>query len=96
MRTQHKPGGSFSLASAPALAPSYSQHPLLPCPPPRAAGSMVAPSVPCTLVTPLAPHSLSFRPLIIPEGSLVTVRVPPFARSHARCGPGAGFGGLGL
>jgi hypothetical protein len=27
---------------------------------------MVAPSVPCTLVTPLSPHSLSFRPLIIP------------------------------
>jgi NAD+ kinase len=45
---------------------------------------MVAPSVPCTLITPMSPHSLSFRPLIIPEGSLLTVRVPPFARSHAR------------
>ncbi|KAI8469594.1 MAG: ATP-NAD kinase-like domain-containing protein [Monoraphidium minutum] len=49
-----------------------------------AGGSMVAPSVPCTLITPMSPHSLSFRPLIIPEGSLLTVRVPPFARSHAR------------
>lgn len=47
-------------------------------------GSMVAPSVPCTLITPMAPHSLSFRPLIIPEGALLTIRVPPYARSHAR------------
>ena len=27
-----------------------------------AGGSMIAPSVSCTLVTPVAPHSLSFRP----------------------------------
>lgn len=46
---------------------------------------MVAPSVPCTLLTPLSPHSLSFRPLIIPENADVLVRVPLNARSHARC-----------
>jgi NAD+ kinase len=45
---------------------------------------MVAPSVPCTLLTPMSPQSLSFRPLVIPESSLLTVRVPPCARSHAR------------
>lgn len=50
----------------------------------RAGGSMVAPSVPCTLLTPLSPHSLSFRPLIIPESAALTVRVPTYARSHAR------------
>jgi NAD+ kinase len=45
---------------------------------------MVAPSVPCTLLTPLSPHSLSFRPLIIPENADLLVRLPPTARSHAR------------
>jgi NAD+ kinase len=49
-----------------------------------AGGSMIAPSVPCTLVTPLSPHSLSFRPLVIPESSDIVIRVPPSARSHAR------------
>jgi NAD kinase len=46
---------------------------------------MCAPSVPCTLLTPLSPHSLSFRPLIIPENADLLVRLPQNARSHARC-----------
>jgi NAD+ kinase len=45
---------------------------------------MVAPSVPCTLVTPLSPHSLSFRPLIIGENADLMIRLPEDARSHAR------------
>jgi NAD+ kinase len=45
---------------------------------------MVSPSVPCTIVTPMSPHSLSFRPLVIPEGAPLAVRVPHAARSHAR------------
>lgn len=49
-----------------------------------AGGSMVAPSVPCTLVTPLAPHSLSFRPLILPESSSILIHLPEHSRSHAR------------
>lgn len=49
-----------------------------------AGGSVVAPSVPCTLITPLSPLSLSFRPLIIPESSDILVRIPHKARSHAR------------
>lgn len=49
-----------------------------------AGGAMVAPSVPCTLITPLSPHSLSFRPLIIPESSSLSIRLPSSARSHAR------------
>jgi NAD+ kinase len=61
-----------------------SHCPPAPLPHPIPPGSMVAPSVPCTLVTPMSPQSLSFRPLVIPESSLLTVRVPPVARSHAR------------
>jgi NAD+ kinase len=49
-----------------------------------AGGPMVAPSVPCTLLTPLAPLSLSFRPLIVPESSDIMVRLPGYSRSHAR------------
>ena len=50
-----------------------------------AGGPMVAPSVPGTLLTPIAPHSLSFRPLVVPESSEIEIHLPPSARSHARC-----------
>ena len=46
---------------------------------------MVAPSVPGTLLTPIAPHSLSFRPLVVPESSEIEIYLPPHSRSHARC-----------
>ena len=46
---------------------------------------MVAPSVPGTLVTPIAPHSLSFRPLVLPESSEIAIHLPMDSRSHARC-----------
>lgn len=49
-----------------------------------AGGPMVAPSVPCTLVTPVAPHSLSFRPLIVPEHSVIEVHLPAASRAQAR------------
>ncbi|KAG2484825.1 hypothetical protein HYH03_016392 [Edaphochlamys debaryana] len=49
-----------------------------------AGGPMVAPSVPCTVMTPIAPLSLSFRPLVIPESSSICVHLPTCARSHAR------------
>ncbi len=49
-----------------------------------AGGPMVAPSVPGTLLTPIAPHSLSFRPLVVPESSEIEIHLPPSARSHAR------------
>eukprot|EP00884_Botryococcus_braunii_P019601 jgi/Botrbrau1/6324/Bobra.0339s0032.1 len=51
-----------------------------------AGGPMVSPSVPCTLLTPIAPHSLSFRPLVVPETSSIEVHLPPQSRSHARAG----------
>lgn len=50
-----------------------------------AGGPMVAPSVAGTLITPIAPHSLSFRPVVVPESSEIVVQIPPHARSHARC-----------
>lgn len=49
-----------------------------------AGGPMVAPSVPCTIITPLAPLSLSFRPLVIPETSEVIINVSPLSKSIAR------------
>ena len=38
-----------------------------------AGGPCVSPSVPCTLVVPVSPHTLSCRPLVLPE--LATIRV---------------------
>lgn len=49
-----------------------------------AGGPMVAPSVPCTLVTPVAPHSLSFRPLVLPEAAVVRLSLPASSRAAAR------------
>ncbi|KDD75820.1 ATP-NAD kinase [Helicosporidium sp. ATCC 50920] len=49
-----------------------------------AGGPMVAPSVPCTLLTPVAPHSLSFRPIVVPEHSVIEVHVPKSARGEVR------------
>eukprot|EP00198_Chlamydomonas_reinhardtii_P013159 XP_001702496.1 predicted protein [Chlamydomonas reinhardtii] len=49
-----------------------------------AGGPVVAPSVPCTVLTPIAPLSLSFRPVVIPESSSICVHLPTCVRSHAR------------
>lgn len=49
-----------------------------------AGGPMAAPSVPCSLLTPIAPHSLSFRPLVVPESSEIEIYLPHTARSMAR------------
>ncbi|XP_021729016.1 NAD(H) kinase 1-like isoform X1 [Chenopodium quinoa] len=48
-----------------------------------AGGSMVHPQVPGILFTPICPHSLSFRPLILPEHVTVRVQVPYNSRSPA-------------
>lgn len=49
-----------------------------------AGGPMAAPSVPCTLVTPVAPLSLSFRPLVLPETSNIILHVAEHSKSMAR------------
>eukprot|EP01135_Chromosphaera_perkinsii_P005998 Nk52_evm1s378 gene=Nk52_evmTU1s378 len=48
-----------------------------------AGGSMVHPSVPCILLTPICPHTLSFRPLILPDTVELQVVVPQDSRNTA-------------
>lgn len=39
-----------------------------------AGGPIIVPTVECMVVTPICPHTLAFRPLVIPAGEQVTVR----------------------
>lgn len=48
-----------------------------------AGGSMVHPNVPCMLFTPICPHSLSFRPVILPDSARLELKIPPDTRSNA-------------
>jgi NAD+ kinase len=48
-----------------------------------AGGSMVHPSVPAILFTPICPHSLSFRPILLPDSAELELRVPDDARDTA-------------
>lgn len=48
-----------------------------------AGGSMVHPNVPCMLFTPICPHSLSFRPVILPDSAHLELKIPADARSNA-------------
>ena len=48
-----------------------------------AGGSIVQANAMCICVTPLAPHSLSFRPLIVPVSTTVTLKKPEDNRSSA-------------
>ncbi|KAK4773273.1 hypothetical protein SAY87_028292 [Trapa incisa] len=48
-----------------------------------AGGSMVHPNVPCMLFTPICPHSLSFRPVILPDSACLELKIPEDARSNA-------------
>ncbi len=40
-----------------------------------AGGPMIYPSVPCMLMIPVAPHTLSNRPIVLPESSLIEICV---------------------
>jgi NAD+ kinase len=48
-----------------------------------AGGSMVHPNVQAILVTPICPHSLSFRPILVPDSASLKVQVAPDARNSA-------------
>jgi NAD+ kinase len=48
-----------------------------------AGGSMVHPNVPAILMTPICPHSLSFRPVILPDYAKLELRIAGNARSSA-------------
>ncbi|KAJ8450327.1 hypothetical protein Cgig2_004784 [Carnegiea gigantea] len=43
----------------------------------------VHPNVPCMLFTPICPHSLSFRPVILPDSAWLELKIPEDARSNA-------------
>ena len=47
-----------------------------------AGGSMVHPSVPAILLTPICAHTLSFRPLVLPDASILTCIVPEDGRAN--------------
>ena len=44
---------------------------------------MTAPSVASVLITPICPHTLSFRPLVLPDSTRIKIRLPPGARASA-------------
>lgn len=46
-----------------------------------AGASMVHPNVPAIILCPICPHSLSFRPIIVPAGVEIKIMVAPNARS---------------
>ncbi len=48
-----------------------------------AGGSMVHPSVPTMLFTPICPHSLSFRPLLFHDSATLKISVPQTCRTAA-------------
>lgn len=48
-----------------------------------AGGSIVQSNTQCICVTPMAPHSLSFRPLIIPVTTVISIKKPNDNRGSA-------------
>ena len=44
---------------------------------------MVHPSVPAILLTPICAHTLSFRPMLLPDSCILTAEVPLDCRSNA-------------
>ncbi|CAH1772485.1 unnamed protein product [Owenia fusiformis] len=48
-----------------------------------AGASMIHPNVPAILICPICPHSLSFRPIVVPAGVEVKIMVNPDARNSA-------------
>lgn len=46
-----------------------------------AGGSMVHPAIPAMVVTPIAPHTLSFRPIVMADSSTLRLVVPENARN---------------
>ncbi|KAJ2893637.1 hypothetical protein IWW38_002806 [Coemansia aciculifera] len=48
-----------------------------------AGGSLVHPEIPAILVTPICAHTLSFRPMLLPDSMVVRVVLPPDSRNTA-------------
>jgi NAD+ kinase len=50
-----------------------------------AGGSLVHPDIPAILLTPICPHTLSFRPMMLPDSMLLRIAVPRNSRATAYC-----------
>lgn len=50
-----------------------------------AGGSLIHPSIPGILLTPICPHTLSFRPMLLSDSHLLRISVPNSSRSTAYC-----------
>jgi NAD+ kinase len=48
-----------------------------------AGGSLVHPSIPAILLSPICPHTLSFRPMLLPDSAILRVCVPKSSRATA-------------
>ncbi|ELR06268.1 NAD(+) kinase [Pseudogymnoascus destructans] len=50
-----------------------------------AGGSLVHPDIPAILLTPICPHTLSFRPMVLSDSLLLRVSIPKNSRATAYC-----------
>ena len=50
-----------------------------------AGGSLVHPDIPAILLTPICPHTLSFRPMVLSDAMALRVAVPRNSRATAHC-----------
>jgi len=50
-----------------------------------AGGSLIHPSIPAILLTPVCPHTLSFRPMVLSDTLSLRIAVPAKSRSSAYC-----------
>src|SRR5271163_3879824 len=50
-----------------------------------AGGSLIHPSIPAILLTPICPHTLSFRPMVLSDALALRIAVPDKSRSTAYC-----------
>ena len=50
-----------------------------------AGGSLVHPDIPAILLTPICPHTLSFRPMLLNDSMLLRIAVPKGSRATAWC-----------
>ncbi|KAI1333400.1 ATP-NAD kinase [Xylariaceae sp. FL0255] len=50
-----------------------------------AGGSLVHPALPAILLTPICPHTLSFRPMVLSDTMLLRVSIPHNSRATAYC-----------
>lgn len=50
-----------------------------------AGGSLIHPSIPAILLTPICPHTLSFRPMVLSDTLALKIAIPTASRSSAYC-----------